>query len=126
MSKEQNAASQALGGGIGALANSTASARCSLRTWSTMTRQAARRRVPRESSNTGGLNECFPDFQLDVDVVLADEDAVTLAYRLSGTHRGEWMGHAPTGERFEVRVERQRGRSSGRWRRPPWVMRPAG
>jgi predicted ester cyclase len=50
-----------------------------------------------------GLGESFPDFKLDVDLVLADEQHVTLVYRLSGTHMGQFMGHAPTGKRFEVR-----------------------
>jgi predicted ester cyclase len=49
------------------------------------------------------LGESFSDFKLDVDVFLADDDHVTLAYRLSGTHDGYFMGHAPTGKRFEVR-----------------------
>lgn len=49
------------------------------------------------------LGESFPDFKLDVDVLLADDEYVTLAYRLSGTHKGYFMGHAPTGKRFEVR-----------------------
>jgi predicted ester cyclase len=49
------------------------------------------------------LGESFPDFKLDVDVFLADDEHVTLAYRLSGTHKGYFMGHAPTGKRFEVR-----------------------
>jgi predicted ester cyclase len=49
------------------------------------------------------LFESFPDLQLDVDVFLADEEYVTLAYRMSGTHLGKYLGHLPTGNRFEVR-----------------------
>jgi steroid delta-isomerase-like uncharacterized protein len=49
------------------------------------------------------LFESFPDCQLDVDVFLADEEYVTLVYRMSGTHLGKYMGHPPTGKRFEVR-----------------------
>lgn len=49
------------------------------------------------------LGESFPDFELDVDVFEADDDYITLAYRLSGTHKGEFMGFAPTGKHFEVR-----------------------
>jgi steroid delta-isomerase-like uncharacterized protein len=49
------------------------------------------------------LGESFPDFKIDVDVFLADDDHVTLVYRLSGTHEGKFMGHAPTGKHFEVR-----------------------
>jgi predicted ester cyclase len=49
------------------------------------------------------LGESFPDFKLDVDLVLADENYVTLVYRLSGTHTSYFMGYGPTGKRFEVR-----------------------
>jgi predicted ester cyclase len=49
------------------------------------------------------LEASFPDFKLDPDVFEANDDYVTLAYRLSGTHQGEYMGHAPTGRHFEVR-----------------------
>jgi len=49
------------------------------------------------------LNESFPDFKLDVDVFDANDDYVFFAYRLSGTHTGEYLGYAPTGRRFEVR-----------------------
>jgi predicted ester cyclase len=49
------------------------------------------------------LFESFPDLKLDVDVFLADEEYVTLVYRLSATHLGNYMGHPPTGKRFEVR-----------------------
>jgi predicted ester cyclase len=49
------------------------------------------------------LGESFPDFKLDVDVFEATDDYITLAYRLSGTHLGEYMGYAPTGKHFEVR-----------------------
>jgi steroid delta-isomerase-like uncharacterized protein len=66
-----------------------------------------------------GVLESFPDFKLDVDVFLADEDHVTLAYRLSGTHQGKYMGHAPTGKRFEVRSMQvgrfENGRIVERW-----------
>lgn len=49
------------------------------------------------------LGESFPDFKLDVDLFEADDDYITLAYRLSGTHIGEYMGFDPTGKHFEVR-----------------------
>jgi predicted ester cyclase len=49
------------------------------------------------------LFESFPDLQLDADVFLADEEYITLAYRISGTHLGKYLGHLPTGKRFEVR-----------------------
>jgi predicted ester cyclase len=51
------------------------------------------------------LLESFPDFALAPEVVLADDDDnLTLVLRVSGTHQGEFMGHAPTGRRFDVRA----------------------
>ena len=50
-----------------------------------------------------GLRASFPDAHLDVDQVVADEDRVAIAYRLSGTHTGEFDGVAGTGRRVEVR-----------------------
>jgi predicted ester cyclase len=35
-----------------------------------------------------------------VDLV-ADSDKVAAHFRCSGTHLGEWMGHPPTGRRFQ-------------------------
>ena len=49
------------------------------------------------------LFESFPDLKIDVDVLLADDEHVTLVYRLSGTQLGPYLGHAPTGKKFEVR-----------------------
>jgi predicted ester cyclase len=36
--------------------------------------------------------------------VVVDDDHIALALRVSGTHKGEFLGHAPTGRRFEVRA----------------------
>lgn len=49
------------------------------------------------------LDDAFPDFRIQIDVLEANDEYVVVAYRLSGTHKGEYMGHAPTGKRFEVR-----------------------
>ena len=44
------------------------------------------------------LLESFPDFALAPEVVLADDDDnLTLVLRVSGTHQGEYMGHAADG-----------------------------
>jgi len=45
----------------------------------------------------------FPDFALAPEVLSADDEYVTLVYTISGTHKGEFMGHAPTGKKFSVR-----------------------
>jgi predicted ester cyclase len=43
----------------------------------------------------------FPDFQMEVVDVIAEEDRVLGCFKCSGTHEGEWLGHPPTGRRFE-------------------------
>ncbi len=49
------------------------------------------------------LRVAFPDFKLDVDIIFGDDDNIAFAYRLSGTHQGEFLGFAATGKHFEVR-----------------------
>jgi len=46
----------------------------------------------------------FPDFKEEIDVLTADGDYVTIAYRISGTHQGAYLGIAPTGKYFEIRA----------------------
>lgn len=45
----------------------------------------------------------FPDLQIKPEQVVADDDKVAIAYTVSGTQQGEFMGHAPTGKRMSVR-----------------------
>ncbi|MBF5080784.1 ester cyclase [Quadrisphaera sp. INWT6] len=49
------------------------------------------------------LTAAFPDAQLQVDQLVADEDNVVIAYRLSGTHQGDFQGVPATGKRVEAR-----------------------
>jgi SnoaL-like polyketide cyclase len=49
----------------------------------------------------GPFRESFPDFRMEVVDVIAAEDRVAGYFKCSGTHEGEWRGHAPTGRRFE-------------------------
>lgn len=46
----------------------------------------------------------FPDFHLEMDVLTASDDYVTIVYRIAGTHEGTHMGAAGSGKHFEVRV----------------------
>ena len=43
----------------------------------------------------------FPDFQMELVDLIAEDDKVVAHFRCSGTHSGEWLGLAPTGRSFE-------------------------
>ncbi len=45
----------------------------------------------------------FPDFGVEVEHMVADENNVCFAYTATGTHKGEFMGVSPTGKTFSVR-----------------------
>ena len=50
-----------------------------------------------------GFRAAFPDFKPEVvELHVSDDGYVAMRYNVSGTHRGEFMGHAPTGRRFET------------------------
>jgi len=48
------------------------------------------------------LWEAFPDARLTVEDLVVEGDRVALRYRLQGTHRGPYLGVAPTGVGFDV------------------------
>ncbi len=43
----------------------------------------------------------FPDFQIHVEKTVREADHVVSYYRATGTHQGEWLGVAPTGNQIE-------------------------
>ncbi|MBT2514583.1 ester cyclase [Arthrobacter sp. ISL-30] len=43
----------------------------------------------------------FPDARMQIVQVVASQDAIAVRFRCSGTHIGPWLGHPPTGLRFE-------------------------
>lgn len=43
----------------------------------------------------------FPDTRMQIVQLVSDGDTVAARFRCSGTHLGDWRGHAPTGRRFE-------------------------
>ncbi len=47
------------------------------------------------------LHAAFPDLRIDVEDMIAEGDKVVARVRGSGTHQGEFMGIAPTGNRVE-------------------------
>ncbi len=50
-----------------------------------------------------GLREAFPDLSVALETMVADEDSIAIAYTLSGTQNGSFMGVAPTGKMMKVR-----------------------
>ena len=44
----------------------------------------------------------FPDVHMEVIDLIAEDDQVVGRFTCSGTHLGEWLGHPPTGRRFEA------------------------
>ena len=47
------------------------------------------------------LFSAFPDIQVKIEEIFATEDKVAVRLRLSGTHKGEFMGVQPTGKKVE-------------------------
>ena len=43
----------------------------------------------------------FPDIQMEIVELIAEDDKVVGRFTCSATHQGEWLGHAPTGRRFQ-------------------------
>jgi steroid delta-isomerase-like uncharacterized protein len=51
----------------------------------------------------------FPDFEIEILDLLADETTAMVELEYTGTHRGEFQGVPPTGRRVELRgMERHR------------------
>ncbi|MBD1391799.1 ester cyclase [Mucilaginibacter glaciei] len=49
------------------------------------------------------MRKAFPDMEIEVKHLVADEDNVSFAYELTGTQEGEFNGIAPTGKTIKVR-----------------------
>jgi predicted ester cyclase len=47
------------------------------------------------------FQQSFPDMRMEIVDLIAEGDQVVGRFQCSGTHLGEWLGHAPTGRRFE-------------------------
>jgi predicted ester cyclase len=43
----------------------------------------------------------FPDVHMEILDLIAEGDKVVGRFTCSATHLGDWLGHAPTGRRFE-------------------------
>jgi steroid delta-isomerase-like uncharacterized protein len=49
------------------------------------------------------MRTAFPDLAVAVDHLVADDDNIAFAYTVTGTHSGDFMGHAPTGRKISAR-----------------------
>lgn len=49
------------------------------------------------------LRTAFPDLEVEVEKLVADDDHVAIAYTLSGTHEGDFDGVDPTGKKVTAR-----------------------
>ena len=47
--------------------------------------------------------EAFPDLEVGLETMVADEEQIAIAYTMKGTHRGPLMGIAPTGKKISIR-----------------------
>jgi hypothetical protein len=49
----------------------------------------------------GPFREAFPDVEMEIVELVAEDEKVAGRFKCSGTHLGEWRGQPPTGRRFE-------------------------
>ena len=65
------------------------------------------------------MRSAFPDLQASPDHVTADEDTVALAYTITGTPQGDFMGIKPTGKKIKARgvqiARYENGKMAERW-----------
>lgn len=47
------------------------------------------------------LQNAFPDFEYEIETLVADRDNVAVHGTARGTHEGQWDDHAPTGATVE-------------------------
>lgn len=51
------------------------------------------------------MNEAaFPEYELHADMLIAEDDLVTIVGRAGGTHKGPFMGMPPTGKSWDVPI----------------------
>jgi steroid delta-isomerase-like uncharacterized protein len=60
-----------------------------------------KRGIPEWKKNIAIMATAFPDFQLHIEDMFATDDKVALRARITGTHRGEFLGHQPSGKAID-------------------------
>ncbi|HEX4266328.1 MAG TPA: ester cyclase [Steroidobacteraceae bacterium] len=49
------------------------------------------------------LRDAFPDLSVALESLVADEESIAIAYTMSGTQKGSYLGVAPTGRKMKIR-----------------------
>jgi steroid delta-isomerase-like uncharacterized protein len=66
------------------------------------------------------MRQAFPDLHYEIKDIVATDDAVVMRVLMTGTHRGDLFGLAPTGRRVtvdQINIERiENGRIAEHWR----------
>lgn len=50
-----------------------------------------------------GFRDAFPDLSVTLETLVADDESIAIAYTLTGTQSGPFMGIAPTGRKIKIR-----------------------
>jgi steroid delta-isomerase-like uncharacterized protein len=65
------------------------------------------------------LRTSFPDLAISAEQVVTDDDKIAIAYTMTGTQKGEFLGVAPTGRKIRARgvqiARFQDGKMVERW-----------
>ena len=48
------------------------------------------------------VTTAFPDLRFAIEDIVSEEDKLVVCWTISGTHKGEFMGIAPTGKKISV------------------------
>ena len=71
---------------------------------------------------TEALHNAFPDFEVISEEIISEGDTVSVRMTHRGTHEGEFLGVAPTGNSFEIKAmafaHLEEGKIVERWVQP--------
>lgn len=71
---------------------------------------------------TEAIHAAFPDFEVTPEEIISEENTVSVRMTQRGTHEGEFLGVAPTGNSFEIKamafVHMEDGMLVERWVQP--------
>ena len=56
------------------------------------------------TAHIAGFHEAFPDYNVTNEALIVDGDHVAVRSTVTGTHRGPFMGQAPTGRPIRIRT----------------------